>query len=120
MNNECAIEEEFTNGKALLFITGIGTTSEKLETLFNVLKHLKPSQNADKEDFYANYRLPEYVMRPKDAFYAEKERICAANASGKVAAEPILNYPPGIPVLVPGERICGQISEFAREISAVV
>lgn len=120
LNNECAIEEEFTNGRALLFITGIGTTSEKLEALFGVLNRLKPSQNADKEDFYANYRLPEYVMRPKDAFYAKKERIFAANASGKVAAEPILNYPPGIPVLVPGERICGQISGFAREISAVV
>jgi arginine/lysine/ornithine decarboxylase len=47
----------------------------------------------------------ETVNRPRDAFFSQYEDVPAQNAIGRIAAEQITPYPPGIPVIVPGERI---------------
>ncbi|MDQ4098598.1 MAG: aminotransferase class I/II-fold pyridoxal phosphate-dependent enzyme [Actinomycetota bacterium] len=49
--------------------------------------------------------LPEQVMSPRDAFHAPQERVALAQSVGRVSAEMAATYPPGIPVLVPGERL---------------
>ena len=54
----------------------------------------------------------ETVMSPRDAFFAETEDIPATPAAGRVAAEHITPYPPGIPVLLPGERIGAAALEY--------
>lgn len=48
---------------------------------------------------------PDPAMSPRDAFFADHERIAAAEAAGRIAAETAAPYPPGIPALAPGERI---------------
>ncbi len=48
---------------------------------------------------------PELAMTPREAFYAASERVPAAAAAGRVAAEFAVPYPPGIPALAPGEVI---------------
>jgi arginine/lysine/ornithine decarboxylase len=47
----------------------------------------------------------EQVMRPRDAFFARVEQVPVAEAVGRIAAELVSPYPPGVPVLAPGERI---------------
>ncbi|MGY1662569.1 aminotransferase class I/II-fold pyridoxal phosphate-dependent enzyme [Geodermatophilus sp. SYSU D00705] len=47
----------------------------------------------------------EQVMTPREAFFARVEQVPAAEAVGRVAAELVSPYPPGVPVLAPGERI---------------
>jgi arginine/lysine/ornithine decarboxylase len=47
----------------------------------------------------------ETVNRPRDAFFSQFEDVKAKDAVGRIAAEQITPYPPGIPVIVPGERI---------------
>ncbi|MGH9276642.1 MAG: aminotransferase class I/II-fold pyridoxal phosphate-dependent enzyme [Acidimicrobiales bacterium] len=49
--------------------------------------------------------LPEQVLSPMEAFHAPQERVSLADAVGRVSAEMAATYPPGIPVLVPGERL---------------
>ena len=49
--------------------------------------------------------VPETVMSPRDAFFSDHERVPAARAIGRIAAETAVPYPPGIPALAPGERI---------------
>lgn len=120
LNNECNIEEEFTNGKSLLFITGIGTRKEKLRKLFDVLKDINIETSAPKIDFYDSYKIPEYVMRPKDAFFAPKKKCNPMDAIGQIAAEPILNYPPGIPIVVPGEKIQMKMADFEKSLKVLV
>lgn len=44
-------------------------------------------------------------MTPRDAFFANSHPVPLPAAIGCIAAEPIIPYPPGVPVLVPGERI---------------
>lgn len=50
---------------------------------------------------------PDTAMTPRDAFFADHERVSAAEAVGRIAAETAVPYPPGIPALAPGERITG-------------
>jgi arginine decarboxylase len=49
--------------------------------------------------------LPEQVLSPMEAFHAAQERVPLAASVGRVSAEMAATYPPGIPVLVPGERL---------------
>jgi lysine decarboxylase len=48
---------------------------------------------------------PEQVLPPREAFFAEAEAVPFADAVGRVCAELVAPYPPGIPVLAPGERV---------------
>lgn len=56
----------------------------------------------------------EPVLLPRDAFFGPHEDIPVAEAVGRVAAEQITPYPPGIPALVPGERITAGIMDYLR------
>ncbi|WP_373533542.1 aminotransferase class I/II-fold pyridoxal phosphate-dependent enzyme [Vampirovibrio sp.] len=49
--------------------------------------------------------LPEIVMPPRNAFFALGETVAAHQAPGRIAKETVVHCPPGIPVLMPGERI---------------
>lgn len=56
----------------------------------------------------------ETVMLPRDAFFAPAEAVPAAAAAGRIAAEQLTPYPPGIPVVVPGERIDRAVIDYLR------
>jgi arginine decarboxylase len=57
----------------------------------------------------------DYVMTPRDAFLGTTRRVALADAAGEVAAEPVSPYPPGVPLLVPGQRIHEGHIEFLRK-----
>jgi arginine decarboxylase len=59
--------------------------------------------------------VPQPVLSPRDAFFAPRERVPAVRAAGRVAAEIVSPYPPGIPALVPGELITAELLEALRE-----
>ncbi|GIG28538.1 aminotransferase class I/II-fold pyridoxal phosphate-dependent enzyme [Cellulomonas marina] len=54
------------------------------------------------------------VMLPRDAFFGRVEQVDADEAVGRVCAETISPYPPGVPVLAPGERITAEIVDYLR------
>jgi arginine decarboxylase len=54
----------------------------------------------------------ETVNRPRDAFFSQFEDVKATDAVGRIAAEQITPYPPGIPVILPGERINQPVVEY--------
>jgi arginine decarboxylase len=60
----------------------------------------------------------EQAMLPRDAFFAETEAVKPRQAAGRVSAEYITPYPPGIPALAPGERITEAIVDYLEEIVA--
>jgi arginine decarboxylase len=60
----------------------------------------------------------EMAMTPREAFFAESRPVPLPVAIGEVAAELIVPYPPGIPVLVPGERIAWDKLMYLAELSA--
>ena len=62
--------------------------------------------------------LPRQVLLPRVAFYAFKKECLFAEAVGEISAEQISFYPPGIPVLVPGEEITEEIIAYCQELKA--
>ncbi len=48
---------------------------------------------------------PLQILTPRQAFFADYECVALADAVGRVSAELIAPYPPGVPLLIPGERI---------------
>ena len=61
---------------------------------------------------------PQTVLAPREAFFARSETMPAAAAIGRVSAELIAPYPPGIPVLAPGELITAAAVDALREVAA--
>ncbi len=58
------------------------------------------------------------VLSPRDAFFADHESVPWAQAAGRVCAEVIAPYPPGVPVLAPGERITAAALDALAEVKA--
>lgn len=54
------------------------------------------------------------VQLPRDAFFGPIEMVPAAQAAGRIAAEQITPYPPGIPAVVPGERLNDAVIDYLR------
>jgi lysine decarboxylase len=61
---------------------------------------------------------PRVVLSPRDAYFAPHVTVSAEDAVGRVSAELVAPYPPGIPVLAPGERITGEAIEGLRQALA--
>jgi arginine/lysine/ornithine decarboxylase len=62
----------------------------------------------------ALFRGARYPMPPRDAFLGRTRHAKLADAAGEIAAEPVSPYPPGVPVVVPGQHITSGIVEFLR------
>jgi arginine decarboxylase len=61
---------------------------------------------------------PETVLAPREAFFGTAETVPASAAAGRVSAELIAPYPPGVPVLAPGELITAAAIDALREVAA--
>jgi len=59
--------------------------------------------------------IPPLLMTPREAWFAEKEAIPFEDARGRVSAEMVVPYPPGIPVLCPGEAVTEEVHDFLTE-----
>lgn len=117
LNTSLNIEEEYSNSKSMLFVTGIGTSKWKLFRLLWALTKMDLEKDETVEDIFSSYSLPQQVMTPREAFEKAKTVSIISEASGKISAEPVLEYPPGIPVILPGERIDDNIMRFLSKNS---
>lgn len=77
---------------------------------------ISPSWDADRHLSHppSPERVSGNVMLPRDAFFGPTELVSAADAVGRIVAEQITPYPPGIPALVPGERINDAVIDYLR------
>ena len=63
--------------------------------------------------------IPETVLSPRDAYFARSGHVDIGDAEGRIAAETIVFYPPGIPVLAPGDRIDGETLRYLGAMKAI-
>jgi lysine decarboxylase len=61
---------------------------------------------------------PQTVLAPREAFFARNQTVAASAAVGRISAELVAPYPPGVAVLAPGELITGDALEALREVVA--
>ena len=104
MFDEFRIEDELNNSISCLYLTGIGTTKQKLEKLKNALPKVKTNPSYDFQQ-YEFQPYPLVKMQPFEAFNKQYSYISKDNCILKIAASTLLPYPPGIGILYPGEAI---------------
>jgi lysine decarboxylase len=61
---------------------------------------------------------PEVALTPREAFFAPRETVSAARAAGRISAETVAPYPPGIPAIAPGEIVSAPLIEALRDAAA--
>jgi arginine decarboxylase len=60
----------------------------------------------------------EVAVAPREAFLGEAEQLPVDDAVGRISCEAIASYPPGVPALLPGERISAETVSYLRELAA--
>jgi arginine decarboxylase len=102
------IEVELSDLYHVLCLVTIGDREESLAALIAALQDLSNHFYQPEVNVSAPIHLPaipELVLSPRAAFYSETISLPLTQAAGRIMAEFIMIYPPGIPILLPGERI---------------
>ena len=113
LRDEYDIQIEFGDiGNVLAYIS-IGDRIQDIERLVGALEDIARRFAKEKRQLYVGeFIAPERVCTPKEAFYADGEQLPLAEAAGRISGEILMCYPPGIPILTPGERITKEILEY--------
>ncbi len=103
----------------LFLVTYADAKGDWLATVDNIVTHMRELAQYPKTPLEAvsgGIPRPLPVFNPVKAFYAEKEAKSILQAVGEISGETISFYPPGIPVVVPGERITSDIIDYCRRM----
>lgn len=113
LRDEYNIQIEFGDIGNILAYLSIGDRPQELERLVSALAEIRRCHETDCSGLLSQeYIDPEVVYSPQYAFYAEKKSVPLAESVGMVCSEFLMCYPPGIPILAPGERITQEILDY--------
>ncbi len=119
LRDEYDIQIEFGDIGNILAYLSMGDRPQELERLVSALAEIRRRYQKDGTGMLTQeYIEPEVVTSPQEAFYADKVSVPIGESEGRVCSEFVMCYPPGIPILAPGERITGEILEhiqYAKE-----
>lgn len=120
LTNEFNIQVDAADLFNLIAITGVGTDKKDLDQLVRALEQLDVRKKGDAQNQMLN--IPslstELVMNPRDVFLLYRsKRVPLRKAIGHISAQPLTPYPPGIPVLIPGERVTSEIVEYLEDLT---
>lgn len=113
LRDEYDIQIEFGDiGNVLAYIS-IGDTKAGIERLISALAEIRRRFKKARTGMIDHeYISPKVLVSPQTAFYADKESIPLAEAVGRICSEFVMCYPPGIPILAPGEEIDEEIIAY--------
>ena len=119
MRDEYDIQIEFGDIGNIMAYISIGDRLQDIERLVGALADIKRLYQGDAGTLaYIDSVQPEVACSPQVSFYAEKESLPIRETAERVCGEFVMCYPPGIPILAPGERITEDIIDhilYARE-----
>nr|WP_269140871.1 aminotransferase class I/II-fold pyridoxal phosphate-dependent enzyme [Pectinatus cerevisiiphilus] len=120
LRDEYDIQTEFGDLANLLAYVSIGDRPRDMERLVSALSEIRRIYKKDSTGMLeVEYINPKVVLPPQDAFYTNKEEsIPLDKACGRVCTEFVMCYPPGIPILAPGELVTSQILEYIHYAKA--
>jgi arginine/lysine/ornithine decarboxylase len=106
----------------VVFVVGLGESAAVLRRLAGdieeVVKRLaEPGPTAPIVQ-HATYLEQEVAVSPREAFLGEPERVAVQDAIGRISCESIASYPPGVPALLPGERVSAETVAYLQELAA--
>jgi len=123
--HQLGVTAELPSPQHLAFILSLGNTAADIVQLVRAFQILaqdvqlpQPSLNLGFSYPKPNRELELPALSPRDAFFAGTETRTISEAINRVSAELVCPYPPGIPVLLPGERITAEAIDYLRQVQA--
>lgn len=118
------ISLELADPVSIVLVITWGNTWEEMHHLIQILQEIqnefnkKEIQTPQRSGSKMELPVPKVVRSPRDAYYMKKESVPLEKASGRIAGELVAPYPPGIPVLCPGERITEPLIGYLKDCAA--
>ncbi|MBR6083953.1 MAG: aminotransferase class V-fold PLP-dependent enzyme, partial [Salinivirgaceae bacterium] len=114
LRDEYDIQVELGDIGNILAYISIGDRMREVERLVSALYDIQRRYRRERTGLFDHeYINPSVVMTPQEAFYAAKEEmIPIRETNGRICTEFVMCYPPGIPILAPGERITQEIIDY--------
>ncbi|MDR2654746.1 MAG: aminotransferase class I/II-fold pyridoxal phosphate-dependent enzyme [Oscillospiraceae bacterium] len=113
LRDEYDIQIEFGDTSNILAYISVGDRQRDLERLVGAMSEIRRRFKKSRSGImYYSLISPKAAVNPQEAFYAEKEALPIAGTTGRICGEIVMCYPPGIPILAPGEKISGEIVDY--------
>ena len=113
LRDEYGIQIEFGDLGNILAVISVGDRERELERLVSALSEIKRRYAKDPAGLLDHeYIHPQVIMTPQKAFYAEKTSLPLKSCVGRICGESVMCYPPGIPIVAPGEIITQEIVDY--------
>ena len=115
LRDEYDIQIEFGDLGNILAYISVGDRPRDIERLVGALAEVCRRFGRDRTNLMRHeYIAPKVVLAPRTAFYASKNSVPLAESVGRVCCEFVMCYPPGIPILAPGEQVTTEIIDYIR------
>jgi arginine decarboxylase len=118
---EYNIQLDYADLFNLVAIMGEGSNKSDVDAFVDALRSISAKYHGQQKNWIL--KIPslatEMVMRPREVFLSNStKKISFKKAVGHVAAQTLTPYPPGIPVVIPGERITKEICDYLIDMSS--
>ena len=117
--DEYNVDLELADYRNALAIVTFANSAEDLERLVSSLRDISRRYSAAGRPLPKPRPLPpqpQYVISPREAYFAPKKRIPWKEAVGKISSEMIAPYPPGIPLIYQGERMSQEVWDYIEDV----
>jgi arginine/lysine/ornithine decarboxylase len=117
LRKEYNIQIELSDFYNIMAIMTFGDEKEDVDRLIAALKDIARKRGV--KNIQNSNLVPcktEMIIRPRDAYYSPKQTVKIEDAVGEISGEMIMAYPPGIPVICPGERITHEVVEYVQAL----
>lgn len=115
---------ELVGTKSMTFPFNLGTCKEHVPRLVSAIKQVSTSNLCNGKSVKHSVLEPfadiNISSSPRDAFFARKRKVSIKESLGKVCGELICPYPPGIPVIIPGELITTRALDYLVHIRSLI
>lgn len=113
LRDDYDIQIEFGDMGNLLAIISVGDTQYNVERLVSSMSEIKRTRSKAAFGLWDHeYVAPVVKLSPKEAFYAQRRAVPIRDGLGHVSSEFVMCYPPGIPILAPGELITSEALQY--------
>ena len=116
LRDEYDIQIEFGDIGNIMAYISIGDRIQDIERLVGALAEISRLYSKEEKRFEVDRQmlLPRVLASPQEAFYADKIKVPIREAAGHISGEFVMAYPPGIPILAPGEEITDEIIDYIQ------